>query len=114
MCSFGRGRDLGELPGGRSSIEAPGGLSRRPLPRTGAPVGCPPLGRLPGSPSVRPVALVVVGARSAPRMWIGGATRVVTPPAVLAAQSKSLDERPVPLDVGLLQVVEQPPAAADQ
>src|SRR3954454_8475503 len=41
-------------------------------------------------------------------------TRCPLPLLVSATQAEALDQRPVPVDVGLAQVVEQAPAAADQ
>src|SRR4051812_35743022 len=68
----------------------------------------------------RPVAARV--GRVLPVARAAGAARVRGPSRnsgsgpldVLAAQTEPLDERAVPRDVGLRQVVEQPPTAADQ
>src|SRR5579875_688441 len=88
---------------GRSSIEADGRAVSRirpPLPRTG----------IAGES-------VVAGTRCAS----GGGCSVVrrgatgwSLPRGLAAQAETLDDRPVPVDVGLGQVVEQPAALADE
>src|SRR5213079_2381428 len=92
-----RGYDLGELAGGRSSMEAHGNRYgfRGPLPRTGAGSPCP-----------------LVRTRLFRLMRSGAAP--AAPDVVLPAQAEPLDERTVALDVGLLQVVEQPAAATDQ
>src|SRR4051812_7016364 len=97
--------------GDRSSIEALGEL-RGPASQARC---------VPGATTEdRPFA----GVRRGVRRWTraAGAARARGPSRcvrsgpliVLAAQAEPLDERPVPVDVGLRQVVQQPATAADQ
>jgi len=44
----------------------------------------------------------------------GEQSRLDRSPGELSAQAESLDDRPVPIDVGAVQVVQQAPTAADQ
>src|SRR5207248_3102746 len=80
---------------GRSSIEAPG----NPLP------GNHYRGPADGSSSALAPSSV---------LQRGGVTAVTPPRNSLSAEAESLDQRPVPLDVHLHHVVQQPAATADQ
>src|SRR3954449_11834323 len=98
---FTAGRTAGPAARSRSSVEAADRADRLPLPRTGSGVLLPGVS---GSLGAAGRASYDEGEHPCGR----------SPVERLAAKTQPLDERAVAVDVGLLQVLQQPATAPDQ